>query len=130
MKKLVEKELSYKIVGILFDVYNHLGGGYQEKYYQRAVSKGLKESNFHFVEQVHVPLDFKGESIGRYFIDFVIGRKVVLEIKAASKFYVRDIRQVLSYLNSANIELGILANFSRDGLQIKRLLRGYKIRDN
>jgi len=46
--KLIYPELSYKIVGILFDVYNELGGGYQEKYYQRAIAKRFKKVNIQF----------------------------------------------------------------------------------
>src|SRR3989344_4718542 len=98
MIKLIEKDLSYKIVGILFDVYNSLGGGYQEKYYERAIAKELTVNKIGFKEQIHVPLSYKGDSIGRYFLDFLIENKIVLEIKVGSKFYVRDIKQVLSYL--------------------------------
>ncbi len=58
------------------------------------------------------------------FLDFVINGKIVLEIKAGSKFYVRDIKQILAYLKANNIQLGILANFSRQGLQLKRILKG------
>lgn len=43
MPEIVEKELSYEIAGALFEVYNNLGGGYQEKYYQRAVAKALRD---------------------------------------------------------------------------------------
>ena len=125
MADLVEKELSYKIVGILYDVYNSLGGGYQEKYYQRAIAKGFKEDKLNFKEQLLIPLSYKDESIGRYFLDFLVGDKIVLEIKSASKFYARDIKQILSYLDSKEIELGILVNFNKGGIQIKRVLRGH-----
>lgn len=124
MTKIIEKDLSYKIVGILFDVYNNLGGGYQEKYYQRAIAKELKDSGLKFKEQVKIPLKFKEESIGKYFLDFLIEDRIVLEIKASSKFFTRDIKQILAYLKSTNIELGILANFSRNGLKFKRILKG------
>lgn len=124
MSNLVEKELSYKIVGVLFDVYNNLGGGYQEKYYQRAVSQELQNRNIKFKEQINIPLSFKGNLIGRYFLDFLIEGKVVLEIKVANKFYVRDIKQVLAYLKATNTTLGILANFNRNNLQFKRILKG------
>jgi GxxExxY protein len=97
MAEIVEKELSYKIVGILFSVYNELGGGYQEKYYQRAIAHSLKEHGIKFKEQVHVPLHFHSESIGKYFLDFVVEDKIVVEIKVAGKFYVRDVKQVLAY---------------------------------
>jgi len=124
MADLVEKELSYKIVGILFDVYNHLGGGYQEKYYQKAIAQEFKNRGINFRAQVHVPLSFKGNSIGRYFLDFLVEDRVVVEIKSAPKFYSRDFQQVLAYLKSQNILLGILANFRRTDLQLKRILRG------
>lgn len=124
MAELIEKELSYKINGVLFEVYNNLGGGYQEKYYQRAIAKELENQGIKFVEQVKVPLIFKEELIGRYFLDFLIEDKIVLEIKVSEKFFDRDIKQVLGYLNSANIKLGILANFTRKGLKTKRILRG------
>ena len=127
MAELVEKELSYKIVGVLFEVYNKLGGGYQEKYYQRAVARELKNRSLKFTEQVKVPLNFKGESIGRYFLDFLVEGKVILEIKVVNRFYQRDIKQVLAYLKSTDVTLGVLANFSRNGLQLKRILRGSNI---
>ncbi len=125
MANLVEKDLSYKIVGILFGVYNSLGGGYQEKYYQRAITQELKRQGIKFKEQLAIPLDFGGHSIGRYFLDFLIEDRIVLEVKAASRFYPRDVKQLLAYLKRADIELGILANFSRNNLQLKRVLRGH-----
>lgn len=116
--------MSYKVTSVLFDVYNALGGGYQEKYYQRALAKEFKNRNIDFKEQLNIPLSFKGESIGRYFLDFLIEDKVVVEIKSTPRFYARDIQQVLAYLKSQNIMLGILANFGRTGLQLKRILKG------
>lgn len=50
MARLIYKDLSYQIVGILYKVYNELGGGYQEKYYQRAVSLELKKENLNYKE--------------------------------------------------------------------------------
>ncbi len=126
MADLIEKELSYSIVGVLFDVYKELGGGYQEKYYQRAIAEGLKQKGLSFVEQVMVPLSYGGASIGRYFLDFLVADKVVLEIKSTPQLYARDIKQVLSYLNTKKIELGILANFKRSGLETKRILRSLR----
>ena len=124
MAELIEKDLSYKIVGILFDVYNALGGGYQEKYYQRAIMNELRRRGIGFREQANIPLIYKGNPIGRYFLNFLIEDKIVLEIKAESKFYVRDVRQVLAYLKSSNTPLAILANFNRNTLQFKRILKG------
>lgn len=121
-KDLIYPELSYKIVGILFDVYNELGGGYREKYYQKAVSLSLKKEKILFKEQVHAPLIYKGVSIGSNYLDFLIENKVILEIKAGENFLRKNITQVYSYLKINNLNLGILANFTKTGLRSKRIL--------
>ncbi len=130
MADLLHKELSYKIVGILFKVHGKLGGGYQEKYYQKAIAFELKNSSINFQEQVLVPLKYQDSAIGRYFMDFVIEDKIVLEIKTLPRFYSRDIKQVLSYLKVSNLSLGILASFSRNEVTFKRILKGIKISEN
>ncbi len=124
MEKLVHKELSYLIVGVLFKAYNELGGGYQEKYYQRAIALELKRLGINFKEQILVNLNYNGRNIGKYYLDFVIENKIVLEIKTVPRFYSRDIKQVLAYLKATGLLLGILASFSRGELKFKRILRG------
>jgi len=126
MADLVYKELSYKTVGILFKVYNELGGGYQEKYYQRAVALEFKKLGVDFKEQVPVNLSYNGKNIGKYYLDFVIENKIVLEIKAIPRFYTRDIKQILAYLKRTGLTLGILASFSKGELKFKRILKGNK----
>lgn len=124
MTDLVYKELSYKIVGILFNVYNELGGGYQEKYYQKAIALELSRAGIKFREQVPVALSYGGKSIGKYFLDFVIEDKIVLEIKIAPRFYARDIKQVLAYLKASGLLLGILAAINKGEIKFKRILKG------
>lgn len=122
--EIVEKDLSYKIVGILFEVHNELGPKYQEKYYQRAVEKMLQKSGLIYKREVLVDLYFQGEKIGKYFLDFVIENKIVLELKTEPYFTKEHYKQVRSYLQSANLELGILANFRSKSLVYKRILNG------
>lgn len=124
MGKLIYPELSYEIVGVLFEVYNGIGGGFQEKYYQKAIAKEFKGKKIKFVEQLPINICYKGVSLGRYFLDFLVEDKIIVEIKNASKFYPKDIKQVLGYLKAKNLELGILACFSRNGLIYKRILKG------
>jgi GxxExxY protein len=119
---LIYPELSYQIVGILFEVYNEIGIGYQEKYYQRAIAECLKKHNLSFREQVLTPLKFQENKIGNYFLDFLIENKIVLEIKRGEGFAKTNIQQVSSYLKAANLKLGILANFTSKGLKSKRIL--------
>ena len=119
---LLYPELSYKIVGILFDVYNKMGYGYQEKYYQKAICEKLKENHIIFKEQVPIKILFEDNKIGQYFLDFLIEDKIVLEIKKMDKFLKSNFDQTYAYLKSTKLELGILANFTKSGLQYKRII--------
>lgn len=60
---LIHPELSYKIIGILFEVYNKFGPGYHEKYYQSAIAVGFKNNDLDFKEQVYMPLTFQNSKI-------------------------------------------------------------------
>ena len=122
MTDLIYPELSYKLVGILFDVYNELGSGFQEKYYYRGIREALKTANLSFKEQQFIPLKYKESKIGHYFIDFVVEEKIVLEIKQGERFLKGNINQVYGYLMAQNLKLGILVNFTRDGIKFKRIL--------
>ena len=125
MTRILYKQLSYKIIGICFEAYNELGGGYQEKYYQKALRHLLKSNNIQFKEQVKSEINFKNHNLGRYFVDFLIENKIVLEIKATGHFTGRDIKQVLGYLQKTGLDLGILVGFTKQGVIFKRILRGY-----
>jgi len=120
--KVIHKELSYKVVGILFEVYNELGFGYQEKYYEKALEKCFIAEHVAFKKQVPFDLKFKNEVIGRYYLDFLIDNKIVLEIKKGNYFPKRNISQVKEYLKVTGLKLAILANFTSTGVKFLRIL--------
>lgn len=122
VSKVVYPELSYKIVGILFNVYNEIGSGYQERYYYRAIEIAFKEANIRFRSQVSTSLKFQDNKIGRYFLDFLVEDKVVLEINKGNYFPKQNIEQVYAYLKATNLQLAILANFTSTGVKFRRIL--------
>jgi GxxExxY protein len=124
MIEIIYPELSYQIVGLLYNVYNNIGGGYQEKYYQQAVKRELLVNRIPFLEQVRADINYKGQQLGKYYLDFMIDHKLVLELKVNPFFSVRDITQVLNYLKQANLKLGILASMNRNNVMFKRILKG------
>src|SRR3989344_1952469 len=124
-KDVLYPEESYKIVGALFNVYNEIGPGHHEKYYQRAVAGELTEKGFKICQQVYTPLLYKGKIIGKQFLDFLIEDKIILEIKKGDMFSKRHIDQVLNYLKTKKIRLAILANFGNNGIQFRRLINFY-----
>lgn len=130
MPRIVHKELSYKIVGILFSVHTQLGNRYQEKYYQRAIKEALKEQGLIYKKEIDVDLYYNNKKIGKYFLDFLIEDLVILEIKAVPVLRPKDFSQVLAYLSANNLELGILANFRPDKLIYERILNSKFIRNH
>lgn len=121
-KDLIYPKTCYKIIGILFDVYNELGSGYQEKYYQRAIASAFRKNKIIFKEQVYTPLKYAGSKIGNYYLDFLIADKIILEIKRGNYFARTNIQQVFAYLKANNLKLGILVNFTTSGIKFKRIV--------
>lgn len=119
---LIYPELSYKIVGILYKVYNKLGPGYQEKVYQNAIEVELKRLGIPHKREQYVSVTFEGEGVGKYFVDFVIDEKITLEIKQKEYFDKKFIHQVLDYLNGLHLKLAIIANFGERRLNYKRVV--------
>lgn len=120
--KVAHKELSYKVVGTLFEVYNELGFGYQEKLYEKALEKSFTHEKVRFKRQAPFILKFKGEPIGKYYLDFLIEDKLILEIKKGNYFPKRNIEQVREYLKVTGLQLAILANFTSTGIKFIRIL--------
>lgn len=125
MAEIIYRELSYDIVGIIFEVYKHLGYGHRETYYHRAIAIELKKQNIEFEHEKEIPLHYKGNKIGKTFLDFIIDRKIILEIKVANSMKQKDIVQVLEYLRSSGIRLGIIAWITKRGVYYRRLVNNY-----
>ncbi len=119
---LLYKELSFQIVGIMFNVYNELGYGYQEKYYQKAIERALEESGIKYREQVPFRIIFKQRNIGIYYLDFLIDDKIVVELKVGKKFAKKDFDQVKGYLHASNKKLALLINFTPLGVKFLRVI--------
>jgi GxxExxY protein len=123
--EIIYKDLSYKIVGVLYEVYNQLGYGYQEKYYERAIELLFLENKILFKRQVPYRIWMRNQMIGRYYFDFLVEDKIILEIKKGNYFSRRNIEQVKGYLKVANLKLAILANFTTHDVKFKRVLNLY-----
>lgn len=121
-KDLLYPELSYKLVGVLYEVSNKPGHKYEERYFQKTTATFLKEAKIQFKEQVPVKLIVGSKEITKGIVDFLIEDTIILEIKKGDRFLKGNIDQVNGYLQMTGLQLGILANFTSRGLQFKRIL--------
>jgi len=122
MHKIIYPELSYKIIGIAFKVFNALQYGHQEKYYQRAFELELNKEGIKYEKEKEVALNYNGSKIGKYYLDFLIENKIVVELKVLANFKYKNIRQVLEYLEEANKKLSILIYFTKEGVRYRRII--------
>ena len=120
MSELLYKDLSYKIRGAVFKVYNALGYGHKEIVYQRALAKELDKLDLKYKREPKLRIDYEGDSVGVYRPDFLIENKVIVEIKAARVFPVGLDRQLVNYLKATGYELALAVNFGQSKLFIRR----------
>lgn len=125
MQNIPSEQFTGKIIKVLFDTYNELGFGYQEKYYYRAIRLKLLALGLAVQEQLLTKIVVEGKIIGRYFLDFLVSdanNSVVLELKVADQVYPQHIRQVLGYLKANDLKLGLIGVFTTQGVKIKRVI--------
>lgn len=108
---LQHRELTEKIIGLFYDVYNELGFGFLESVYEEAMSIALTEAGLKIQRQYPVPVWFRGRQIGDFKADLLVEGKVIVELKAARSIDLAYEKQLLNYLRGTHLEVGLLLNF-------------------
>jgi len=119
---LIYKEECYKIIGLIFSIFNEIGYGHKESFYQKAIANIFSENNIKFKEQLKAKVKHRGKEIGYYIFDFLVFDKIVIELKSKNYFSKRDIDQLHSYLKAMNLKLGILVYFTKECVRYKRIV--------
>ena len=114
-------DLTAKIIGVFYDVYNELGYGFLESVYQEALVMALREAGLAVQCQVPVPVWFRRQKVGDFRADILVEKKVLLELKSSRSIDPAHEAQLLHYLKATEIELGLLLNFGTRP-QFRRLL--------
>lgn len=127
-KDLKYKDITEKIIGASFEVHSFLGNGFQEVIYQRALAYELNQRNLEFAREIEQDIYYKDldEPIGRRRADFVVEKKVLVELKAVKALEDVHLAQVLNYLKAYRLEVGLLINFGSKSLTFKRLVLSAK----
>ena len=119
---LVFPELSFKLIGCAYEVFNEIGFGHLEKIYQKGYAAILRKHAISFKEQVYHPIKINNEIIGKLFFDFLIEDMIIVELKKDGRYSKQHIDQVNQYLKASEIKLALLINFTSKGVISKRLV--------
>ncbi|MFH1202231.1 MAG: GxxExxY protein [Candidatus Omnitrophota bacterium] len=114
-------ELSNKIIGFAIKVHKALGPGFVEKVYVKALIFELEKNKIKFTQEKSIKVKYENLLLGQHRLDFLIEDEIILEIKAVYEINNFHMAQMLSYLKAADKKLGLILNFSRSKLEIKRV---------
>ena len=111
VSEIKHKELTGKIIGVFYDVYNELGHGFLESVYQKSLGLALQSIGLQVCWLISIPVWFRGHQVGHFEGDMLVERSVLLELKAVRALEGSHQAQLLNYLRATDIEVGLLLNF-------------------
>ncbi|MFY7956790.1 MAG: GxxExxY protein [Flavobacterium macrobrachii] len=126
MSSILHKELTGSILKLFYEVYNELGHGFLEKVYQNALYTELKINGFDVESQKQIKVYYKNVEVGEYYADLIVNDKVILELKATEGITESHEFQLLNYLKSTNIEVGLLLNFGKKPEFCRKVFQNYR----
>ncbi|MGM9475620.1 GxxExxY protein [Pedobacter sp. GSP4] len=117
--------ITEKIIGAAYIVSNTLGSGFLEKVYENAMFLEIVKSNFSVIKQQPLPVFYDNQIVGEYFADLVVEDEIIVEIKAIKELNEVHQAQLMNYLVACNRRCGLLINFGKPRVEIKRMMNGY-----
>ena len=123
MDKYKYGSLTRKIIGCAMKVHSTLGNGFQEVIYQRCLAIELENNKLLFGREVEMPITYEGSNVGTRRVDFLVEKKILVEIKAITELENVHMAQALNYIETFNLEIGLLINFGSKSLTFKRLIK-------
>ena len=114
--------LSNQIIGAAIEVHKELGPGFLESIYEHALKVELSKRGFHFDGQKEIKIEYRGVEVGIHRLDFLVENEIIVELKALKDLADIHFAQLRSYLKATGLKVGLLLNFSKPSLEIKRIV--------
>ncbi|PDS22754.1 GxxExxY protein [Flavobacterium branchiophilum] len=123
MTDYIYQDETYKIIGICMEVHNNLGAGFSEIVYKDALEYEFKKANIPFQREKEYVVEYKDTILPhKFYADFVVFDKIILEVKGVSKITNEFYAQCINYLKVSNNKIAILVNFGELKLNYKRII--------
>jgi GxxExxY protein len=117
---MLHQELTHKIIEACFEVSNELGIGYVESVYENALLVALRQKSIDVSTQVPLKVKFRNVIVGDFKADMLIENKVLVELKVVENLAKPHYAQLLNYLKTTGIQIGLVVNFGNTTLQYRR----------
>jgi len=116
------EELTSRVIAAAIEVHRRLGPGFIESIYEHALVVELHKRGLKVEEQVEVPIEYEGVEVGRHRLDLLVEGTIVVELKAIKNLDNIHFAIVKSYLRAIGKEHGLLLNFAKPTLEVKRVI--------
>lgn len=100
---------------------NTLGVGFLEKVYENALCVEMRRQGLDVIQQAQIAVFYEGVEVGRYSADFIVERRVIVELKVARLIDTAHEAQLLNYLRATGLEAGLLLNFGTPRMGVRRM---------
>ena len=123
MAELIHKDESYKIIGLCMEVHKNLGRGFLEVVYKDALEYEFNTNNIIYQREKEYKIEYKNIILPhKFFADFIVFNKIILEVKAVNGIIDEFIKLTLNYMACSKCKVGLLINFGEESLKYKRLV--------
>jgi len=119
---LLYHDLTREIIGASMEVHSKLGQGFLESVYEEVLAIEFDLRGVRYERQKGIDVFYKGLLAKQFVCDFLVGEKVLVEVKAIKAITSVEEAQILNYLRATGVEVGLLMNFGEQSLKYKRLV--------
>ena len=121
-----DQTLTRKIIGCAYKVFNELGFGFMESVYENSMLFELQEMGLKAETQKPVSVFYKGSQVGDFVADIIVEGKIILELKSVLRLIEAHEVQLVNYLVATGISTGLLINFGKNGVEVKRKYKEFQ----
>jgi GxxExxY protein len=116
-------ELTEKVIGCAYRVYNKMGFGFLESVYEKCMLIELKKANLDSESQKPITVYYDNETVGEFIADIIVNDTVILELKSVRRIIRAHEVQMVNYLVATGKHVGLILNFGERKVEIKRKVK-------
>ncbi len=117
------EEITHKIIGAAYKVFNTLGFGFLESVYKKAMIIELSKDALKVEPERPLKVYYDNQVVGDFFIDLFVEETLIVELKSVESLTKANEVQLVNYLNGLKKDIGLLINFGPSGVEVKRKYR-------
>ena len=117
------EELTHKIIGAAYQVFNQLGFGFLESVYKKAMIIELMKDSLKVESEKQLTVYYDNQIVGDFYVDLFIENEIIVELKSVKNLSKEHEVQLVNYLNGLRKDIGLLINFGPSGVEVRRKYR-------